>query len=215
MSPILFNLAIFDCDGVLVETEPLANHVFVQLLQENGFNINEKEYLHKFSGVTLPDRMRTAAQELDWLPPENFLPEFHTRLSALTENHMQVVPGVHELLQSLKVPVCVASNGSREEITLRLRVSNLASFFGNAIFSGLEVPNPKPAPDVYLAAARSFGVAPARCIVIEDSLPGITAGVRAGMRVFGYATLTSAEKIEAAGATPFHAMSELQQMLSA
>lgn len=207
-------LVIFDCDGVLVDTEPLANRVFVQLVRENGFIVDENTYLHKFSGVTLPDRIHTTERELNWTAPENFLSQFHERLIELTEANMQPVEGIHELVRSLPIPICVASNGSRDEINLRLRLSNLAPFFGNAIFSGLEVTNPKPAPDVYLAAARSFGIEPSRCVVIEDSLPGVTAGRSAGMRVYGYTALTSKEKLIEAGAIPFSSMSELQQILA-
>ena len=207
-------LVIFDCDGVLVDTEPLANRVFVQLVRENGFDVDENTYLHKFSGVTLPDRIRTTEQELSWSAPEDFLPQFHERLLELTEASMQPVEGIHELVRCLPVPICVASNGSRAEIDLRLRLSKLAPFFGSAIFSGLEVANPKPAPDVYLAAAQSFGIEPSRCVVIEDSLPGVSAGRSAGMRVYGYAALTSIEKLVEAGAIPFLSMSELQQILA-
>ncbi len=209
-----YDLAIFDCDGVLVDSEPLANRVFVQLVRESGFEIDEAAYLKKFSGITLPDRISTTAEELNWTPPKNFLDEFNTRLKTLTEELLQPVEGIHDLIKSLPVPKCVASNGSREEIVLRLELSKLAPFFGNAIFSGLEVPNPKPAPDVYLAAAQSFGIPPSRCIVIEDSIPGVTAAVRAGMRVYGHAAYTPAEKLQEAGAIPFANMPELQEMLA-
>ncbi|NWF64766.1 MAG: HAD family phosphatase [Chloroflexi bacterium] len=212
MNRTLIDLVIFDCDGVLVDTEPLANQVFVELMRENGFDVNEMEYLHKFAGVTLPDRIRTIAQELNWTPPENLLSLFHERLIALTEKKIQPIPGIREFVQSLPAPVCVASNGSRNEINLRLKLSNLASFFGNAIFSGLEVPNPKPAPDVYLAAARAFNAMPSRCMVVEDSLPGVTAGVRAGMSVYGYAALIPEEKLREAGAIPFKTMNELTHL---
>ena len=123
------------------------------------------------------------------------------------------MPGIHDLLDSLSVPVCVASNGSREEITLRLKVSNLTGRFGGAIFSGTEVPRPKPWPDVYLAAAEAFHMPPSRCVVVEDSLLGLTAAVRAGMKVYGHATFYPAESLQAAGAIPFASMPELQKIL--
>lgn len=91
----------------------------------------------------------------------------------------------------------------RSEIQLRLKIAQLTEKFENAIFSGIEVAHPKPAPDVFLAAAKSFNVPPSRCIVIEDSIPGITAAVRAGMRVYGHAVFTPAEALQAAGAIPF------------
>lgn len=213
MNPSPFELVIFDCDGILVDSEPLANQVFVQLLKESGQHVDEQAYLRKFSGVTLPDRISITAHELNWPPPDNFLTEFNKRLSSLSEQELKPVPGIHELVESLNVPICVASNGHRDEIDQRLRLSKLASFFGKNIFSGLEVPNPKPAPDVYLAAAHSFEISPLNCIVIEDSIPGVTAGVRAGMKVYGYAAFTPAETLEKAGAIPFTTMIELKEML--
>jgi phosphoglycolate phosphatase len=153
MKPQSFDLAIFDCDGVLVDSEPLANQVFVELVREHGFDIDEPAYLRKFSGITLPDRIQTTATELKWNPPSNFHHVFNKRLAILTRKKLQPVPDIHDLLKSLPVPVCVASNGSREEIDLRLELSGLTTIFGDAIFSGMEVANPKPAPDVYLAAA--------------------------------------------------------------
>ena len=208
-----FDLVIFDCDGVLVDSEPLANRVFSQIVSEHGFAVDEPEYLKKFSGVTLPERISTVAEELNWSPPRNFLEVFDERLAILTEQELQPIQGIHELVQSMTVPICIASNGTREEVNHRLRLSKLAPFFGDAIFSGHEVPNPKPAPDVYLAAAKAFEVSPSRCIVIEDSIPGVTAGVRAGMRVYGHAAFTPAEKLKAAGAIPFANMFELKEML--
>jgi HAD superfamily hydrolase (TIGR01509 family) len=132
----------------------------------------------------------------------------------LTERELKPVPGIHALIESLSVPICIASNGSRDEILLRLRIADLIERFGNAIFSGLEVPHPKPAPDVYLAAARAFNVLPSRCIVIEDSIPGVTAAVRAGMKVYGHAAFTSSKSLRDAGAIPFSNMMELKSILN-
>jgi HAD superfamily hydrolase (TIGR01509 family) len=214
MKPQSFDLAIFDCDGVLVDSEPLANQVFVELVREHGFDIDEPAYLRKFSGITLPDRIQTTATELKWNPPSNFHHVFNKRLAILTRKKLQPVPGIHDLLKSLPVPVCVASNGSREEIDLRLELSGLTAVFGDAIFSGMEVANPKPAPDVYLAAASSFAIPPARCLVVEDSIPGVTAAVRAGMQVYGHAAFTPAEQLKEAGAVSFNNMAELKEMLA-
>ena len=214
MKSSTFDLAIFDCDGVLVDSEPLANRVFVQIVREHGFTIDEPTYLRKFSGVTLPDRISGIAQDLHWEPPTSFINVFDERLAILTEQELQPVQGIHDLVKSISVPICIASNGTREEINQRLRLSKLAPFFGDAIFSGHEVANPKPAPDVYLAAAQAFNIPPSRCIVIEDSIPGVTAGFRAGMRVYGHAAFTPAEKLKEAGAIPFTDMYQLKEMLA-
>ena len=209
-----YDLVIFDCDGVLVESEALVCQIYIQMFAEYGYTLNYEETLHKFYGVTLSNRLKVSAQELGWTPPEEFVPIFNQRLLDLSERELLTVPHVHELIESLTVPICVASNGTREEIVFRLKVAKLTEHFGTAIFSGMEVPHPKPAPDVYLAAARAFQTPPERCVVIEDSILGVTAGVRAGMTVYGHATFNSAEALRAAGAIPFANMLELKMMLN-
>jgi len=214
MNTTPFDLVIFDCDGVLVDSEPLANQVYVQMLGEFGYQVNAEEYLREFSGAAVFKRLDVTSKKLNWTPPENFLSVFNERLSVLTERELQTFAGIHSLIESLSVPICIASNGIRKEITVRLRIAELTEHFGKAIFSGLEVPHPKPAPDVYLAAAKSFNVPPDRCVVIEDSIPGVTAGVRAGMKVYGYSAFTPVESLRRAGAIPFENMLELQTILS-
>lgn len=214
MKKTSFDLVIFDCDGVLVDSEPLANQVYVQMLGDYGYHVNAEEYQHEFSGAAVFKRLEVTSQRLNWSPPANFLPIFNERLAVLTERELKPVEGIHTLIESLSVPICVASNGHRKEIILRLKVANLTHYFGDKIFSGLEVPHPKPAPDVFLAAANAFNIAPERCIVIEDSVPGVTAGVRAGMQVYGHAAITPSESLQAAGAIPFKNMLELKEILS-
>jgi len=209
-----FDLVIFDCDGVLVESEPLACQIYVQLWAEFGVRLDYAETLREFHGETLARRVETTALKHGWIPPESFIPVFNERLSALTERELQAVPHVQELIESLSVPKCVASNGSRDEITLRLEVANLTHYFGNSIFSGVEVPHPKPAPDLFLVAAAAFQVKPARCVVIEDSELGVTAAIAAGMTVYGHATFNSAESLRAAGAIPFSSMLALKEILA-
>ena len=209
-----FDLVIFDCDGVLVESEPLACQVYVQMFHEFGYPLDYAETLYEFHGFTLPKRLEITSQKLSWTPPANFIPIFNERLSALTERELHPVPYIHELIKSISAPICVASNGSRDEITLRLKVAELADYFGNAIFSGMKVPHPKPAPDVFLTAAQAFHISPSRCIVIEDSVLGVTAAVRAGIKVYGHATFNSPESLRKAGAIPFTDMLELKELLS-
>lgn len=213
MNTTPFDLVIFDCDGVLVETEPLATQLFVQMFAEYGFQLSYEECLRKFAGAVISKRLEVTAQALNWTPPADFLSIFDQRIIPLTERELKTVPNIHALIESLSVPICVASNGSRDEITLRLKLAHLTQRFGSAIFSGLEVPHPKPAPDVFLAAAKAFNISPARCIVIEDSTLGVTAAVRAGMKVYGHAAVTSSEALREAGAIPFANMLELKTLL--
>jgi HAD superfamily hydrolase (TIGR01509 family) len=214
MNKLLFDLVIFDCDGVLVESEPLACQVYIQLFAEYGYGLDYAETLQKFHGTTLTERVETTSRELGITPPEDFISVFNARLSALTEHALQPVPYIHNFIESLTVPICVASNGTRDEINLRLKVTGLTHYFGKSIFSGMEVPSPKPAPDVYLAAAQSFNINPTRCIVIEDSVLGVTAAVTAGMQVYGYTAFNSAEALQAAGAIPFSSMLEMKETLA-
>ena len=213
MNRLPFDLVIFDCDGVLVESEPLACQVYIQIFMEYGYRLDYAATLKKFHGTTLPERVEITSRELGITPPENFISVFNARLSARTEQELQPVPHIHDLMESLTVPICVASNGTRDEITLRLKVAGLTHYFGKSIFSGMEVPRPKPAPDVYLAAAHSFDTDPSRCVVIEDSVLGVTAAVAAGMRVYGYATFNSSEALRSAGAIPFTSMLEMKEIL--
>ncbi len=208
-----FDLVIFDCDGVLVDSEPLANQVYVQMLAEHGHHLDYQTSLREFSGAAVYKRLEVTSQKLNWTPPETFLPAFFERLEKLSEKELKPVKGIYELVESLPVPVCVASNGARAEIVFRLKLANLTEFFGDAIFSGLEVPHPKPAPDVFLAAAKAFNAPPSRCIVVEDSVPGVTAAVCAGMKVYGHAAITPAKSLQDAGATPFADMMELKALL--
>jgi HAD superfamily hydrolase (TIGR01509 family) len=208
-----YDLVIFDCDGVLVNSEPLANQVYIGILEEHGHQVNSDEYLQEFSGASISQRLAVTTKKLNWTPPSNFTDLFQERLALLSRQELKPVPGIHELIESLTVPICIGSNGTRSEILLRLRIAKLTDYFENVIFSGYEVPNPKPAPDVFLAAAQSFNVPPSRCIVIEDSIPGVTAGVRAGMRVYGHAAFTPVEDLRKAGAIPFANMMELKSML--
>ena len=207
-----FDLVIFDCDGVLVESEELACRVYVDMLRDYGYSLEYKETLHKFYGMTLDTRLKISAQELDWTPPEDFKPIFFQRQRELSRTQLRAIPHIHELIESITLPICVASNGSREEVIFRLTTAGLIERFGSAIFSGAEMPRPKPAPDVYLAAAASFNIHPSRCIVIEDSVLGATAAIHAGMKVYGYVGFHSAEALQAAGATPFTSMRELKEI---
>ncbi len=213
MKNLNYDLVIFDCDGVLVNSEPLANQVYVQILGEYGHQVNSEEYLQEFSGASITQRLEVTSQKLNWTPPSNFTSIFQERLAVLSRQKLKPVPGIHELIESLTVPICIGSNGTRKEILLRLKIAQLTEQFGDAIFSGIEVPHPKPAPDVFLAAAKSFNVPPSRCIVIEDSIPGVTAGVHAGMKVYGHAAFTPAEDLQNAGAIPFANMMELKALL--
>lgn len=198
---------IFDCDGVLVDSEPLANGVLARHLRAAGLGWTDAEVMARFRGHAASACIRMIGQ---WLPdPEAFWRAMQAdTLRALAG--VQPVPGVRSVLHWLTVngrPVCVASNGDRAKMAVTLAGSGLDSF-GLRCFSAVDVARPKPAPDLFLHAADQMGFAPDRCIVVEDSATGVAAARAAGMAVFWYGG-------PAADSASFREMTELPPKLEA
>lgn len=147
--------------------------------------------------------------------PDWFEAEYRREMFEGFERGLRPVPGIEEALDAIALPVCVASSGDHEKIERNLRLTGLLPRFEGRIFSATEVPHGKPAPDLFLYAARMMGADPHRCLVVEDGVPGVLAGVAAGMRVLGYAGsgLVPAESLEAAGATVFTDMTRLPDLV--
>jgi HAD superfamily hydrolase (TIGR01509 family) len=180
------DLVLFDCDGTLVDSEVLAADALAEYVALHGVSITAAEALMRFKGWKMDDcvtelgRMRGAA-----LPAE-FVSQLRQRTAILFSSRLQPIEGALELLQSLSVPFCLASNGPRDKIALSLGITGLLPYFSeDRIFSGYEIGSWKPAPDLFLHAAAAVGAAPQRCLVVEDSVPGMLAGLAAGMTVFG------------------------------
>ncbi|HEV8716949.1 MAG TPA: HAD family hydrolase [Candidatus Binatia bacterium] len=208
-----FDLIIFDCDGVLVDSEPLVNRVFVEMLGELGYRLDYEATLREFSGAVMSTRLAISQQRLGWSPPAGFTRDFERRLLEVMRRDLQAVPGIREALDRLRRPWCVVSNGTPNDMRFRLGLTGLLEAFEPYLCSASEVARPKPAPDVFLYAARAMGVSPERCAIIEDSVPGVHAGVEAGMAIFGFARLTSARRLQEAGAWVFERMVDLPTML--
>lgn len=209
---MIADLVIFDCDGVLVDSEPLVNAVYVNMLHERGMFLDADESLREFSGASMSTRLAAFSSRFAWLPEAGFERDFDSRLTDLMRTELKVVEGVREVLEALTVPICVASNGTSAEIRTRLEMTGLLSAFRGSIFSAVEVGLPKPASDIYLFAAGRMNVAPERCVIVEDSVPGVLAAVAAGMSVFGYAKLTDPAVLLAAGAATITSMAELAEV---
>ncbi|MBP0625347.1 HAD family hydrolase [Cupriavidus consociatus] len=216
-----FDCVIFDCDGVLVDSEPIVNRVLNQMLNELGIEISLEDSTRLFLG-------RAVREELDMIErmrgaplPENWLSTWLARRNAVLEAEVAAVAHVRDVIGKIAatgMPVCVASGADRIKVKLQLTKTGLVELFQQDerehIFSATEVARSKPAPDVYLLAARTMGVEPARCAVIEDSPTGVTAGVAAGMTVFGYAARNDAASLREAGAhTLFTDMRELPELV--
>ncbi len=205
-------LVIFDCDGVLVDSERLAVEVEARLLTELGWPITPEEVARRFVGTS--DEAALAEVEAH-IGPERAR-EFDERSTvevlARFERELEVVEGVEEVLDRVEaagIATCVASNGSHEKMRATLGLTGLWDRFAGRIFSARDVARGKPAPDLFLHAAATMGVPPERCLVVEDSPSGVAGAVAAGMVVLGYAGgLTAADVLEAAGAITFATMAD-------
>lgn len=180
---------IFDCDGTLVDSETLSTEVLVEAVGEHGLELTVEEALAAFRGGKMADCIAELEARLGRPLPPAFVPEFRVRSAQAFRSRLRAIEGAVELvrsLASLPFPICVASSGPMEKMELSLSLTGLLPFFEGRIFSSYVVGSWKPDPGLFLHAAQALGVAPADCAVIEDSLPGMQAGLAAGMTVFAF-----------------------------
>jgi HAD superfamily hydrolase (TIGR01509 family) len=215
--PYPFDLVIFDCDGVLVDSEPIANRVFCAMLNDLGLPVTLDDMFERFVGLSMPQCMDLVADMLGSDPPDHFVSTLHSRTDLALRKYVTSVPGVAEALDAIApLPFCVASSSSHDKIRLMLATTGLLDRFEGKIFSVADVAHPKPAPDVFLHAAGNMRARPARCAVIEDTPTGVRAGVAAGMHVLGFCAHTPATRLHEAGAhTVFSEMRLLPDLLAA
>lgn len=206
-----FDLVIFDCDGVLVDSEAISNRVLASILNRQGATLSPTDAQRLFVGQSVCAVRQTALRELHVELPSDWAAGYYEELiPALAE--VEPIPGVRALLDrlvTLGVPVCVASQGPPEKMKMTLSVTRLEAFFEGRIYSAESVERPKPAPDLFLHAADACGVRPTRCAVVEDSELGVTAARSAGMTVYAYCHPSEAARMSAHGAQPIHSMDEL------
>lgn len=179
-------LIIFDCDGVLVDSEPLSFDCLMDALHHHGWQLSREEAMARFLGKTVFAVRDGLAEAIGREPPADFVASLQQATLAHFRLHLQAMPGIKTLLAGLHMPVCVASSSTPERIHLSLQLTGLLDHFRGHIFSASEVPRGKPAPDLFLHASQQMGVAPDNCLVVEDSLSGIQAARAAGMQVLGF-----------------------------
>lgn len=180
-----FDLVIFDCDGVLIDSEPLAVRADLECLAEYGIDVSAEEILDRYIGVTLAAMLSDLETRHARKLPD-FANRHRERLRRLFEADLRAIPGVTPVLDSLACPSCVASSGTPERLRHALSLVGLFDRFHPNIFSATDVARGKPAPDLFHYAADRMGAGPQRCVVIEDSVPGIAAAVAAGMTAIGF-----------------------------
>lgn len=206
---------LFDCDGVLADSEMLVNAIVAEQLTALGWPMQAAEARETFLGLALPDMVPRIEARVGLLPA-GWAEEIATLLAIEMTRRTPAIPGAVEAVHRIAaagIPVAVASNSGRAELMAKMRSLGLATVFGDRIFSFEDVDRAKPWPDIYLAAAASCDAAPQDCVVVEDSVPGVRAGIAAGCRVLGFAQETPRGVLAAHGATPFQDMAELDALL--
>jgi len=196
-----YELVVFDCDGVVVDSEPIGNRVFREFLTELGLPMSEHEVYARFLGRALADSIAVVEGLLGRPIAAAVIARYRARRDAALAAEVQAIDGVEAVVRALRVPCCIASSGDHAKMRATLGATGLLPLFDGKIFSATQVGRAKPAPDVYLYAAEQMQVAPERAIVIEDTVPGVTAAHAAGMYVCGFATVTPASDLVAAGAS--------------
>jgi len=208
-----YNCIIFDCDGVLVDSEAISAKVFQKMILELGFEIDFDTLLEEITGTTMNENLQYIREIINDELPASFETDFRKRSYEAFKTDIKPIHGIPDLLEKIKIPVGVASSGPIEKIRLNLSVTNLIHFFGENIFSSYEIGSWKPEPDIYLHAAKKMGFKPEECAVIEDSLPGIQAAIAGGFDVFGFANDRNKAAFEEWGAKTFFSMNELNWWL--
>jgi HAD superfamily hydrolase (TIGR01509 family) len=217
-----YSAVLFDCDGVLVDSEQITNTVLRAMLRTLGWQISADECVRLFVGRALKDEWAVIEEHTGFVITDDWLGEFRSRRNAALQANLSAIDGAADALAEVAEVfgdrIACVTGADRGKVEMQLSVTGLDRWFGDRVFSGMEVPRSKPAPDVYLAAAQALGIKPVDALVIEDSVAGVTAGVCAGATVFGFApespVHTTPEVLRAAGASViFTHMSELAALI--
>jgi HAD superfamily hydrolase (TIGR01509 family) len=206
---------IFDCDGVLIDSERLAVKVDVQVLRELGWPLTEEDVIQRFVGRSDRDTQLAIEAHLGRKLPVGWEKQFKPVYDRVFAAELAPVDGVIEALDQIALPACVASSGTHDYLRQMLGLTGLYERFAGRIFSADDVPNGKPAPDIFLYAAERMAAKPAACVVVEDSRAGVQAARAAGMRVLAFAGgLTSAGLLEGPNTIVFDDMRQLPGLVA-
>jgi HAD superfamily hydrolase (TIGR01509 family) len=206
---------IFDCDGVLVDTELISNTVLGALLTEAGLPRTLEDCMRDYRGRSIASVLTMAERSLGAALPFDVAGRYFAEIEEVFATELEPVPGVIGALDRISMPSCVASSGPHHKMAVTLQATGLWERFEGRIFSAMDVANGKPAPDLFLHAAAHMGFHPASTAVVEDSLPGVEAAVAAGMRALAFARHSDPAELAAAGGEPFDDMAELPGLLAA
>ena len=205
---------IFDCDGVLVDTEKIGNGVLLEMAAEHGFEMKIEDAYRNFNGRKLKDCFKYIEETIAKKLPETFETEFRQRSFSAFKTQVKPMEGIVSFIEKLTIPYCVASSGPVEKICLNLEVAGLLDKFENKIFSSYQIGSWKPEPGIFLHAAKEMGFDVKDCIVVEDSVAGVRAGIDGGFKVYGFANGYNDSDLEKEGAILFRSYTELAVILS-
>ena len=216
-APPNLELAIFDCDGVLVDSETISNDVLARMLSEEGLPTTPTRSRRDYQGLLLADVLADAEAKFGRELPAGWLERYELERSAAFREGLRPIAGVAEAVKQIReagIAVCVASQGKLEKTRLSLRLTGLDDLFEyDALFSAYQVPRGKPHPDLFLHAAHAMGADPSRSVVIEDTPSGVEAAVAAGMDVLGFCADSDEQALRRAGAETFRSLDALPGLL--
>jgi HAD superfamily hydrolase (TIGR01509 family) len=221
---VRFDAVLFDCDGVLVDSEGITNGVLRDMLEERGWKLSAQECMRIFLGKAVKDERALIEQHTGQPLTEEWFVQFRERRNEGLLAGVQPIPhaveAVAAISERLQGRIACCSGADRWKVEMQLAKCGLLPFFDGRIYSGHEMPRSKPAPDVYLAAMENLGALPPRCAVVEDTVTGVTAGIAAGAMVFGYSPPETGHDVQSAlraagAAVIFTDMAELPALLLA
>ncbi|OMQ10418.1 HAD family phosphatase [[Flexibacter] sp. ATCC 35103] len=204
---------IFDCDGVLVDTEKIGNGIMLSMAAEHGFKMKLEDAYRDFNGRNLKECFLHIEEAIGKKLPDNFESEYREKSFEAFKTQVKPMEGIVEFLNKLTIPYCVASSGPVDKIRLNLEVAGLLNKFENKIFSSYQINSWKPEPGIFLHAAKEMGFDVKDCIVIEDSKAGVIAGIKGGFKVYGFANGFNNEDLQKQGAELFHSYEELNFLI--
>jgi len=209
-----FKCIIFDSDGVLVDSETLSAKVFQEMALELGFELDFEAAVERFAGSSMKENLKFIGENIAGPLPSNFEKDFRARTYEVFKADLKAVRGIHELIDKLNIPYCVASSGPMKKIRLNLGLVSLLDHFENKIYSSYTIGSWKPEPGIFLHAAKEMGFAPKDCVVVEDSASGIRAAIAGGFEVYALANEKMKKTFEQLGAIAFENMKELEKLLA-
>lgn len=208
-----YKCIIFDCDGVLVDSEPIGNRVLVAMANQLGASIDLDYAYRHFKGGSIEGCMTKISKLIDTSLPQDFESQYRQQSFEMFKKEIQPIDGVLELVKSLELPFCVASSGPENKIRLNLELTGLLPYFQEKIFSCYTIQKWKPDPAVFIWAGETMGFQPHECLVIEDSITGIIAAKAGGFNVFGFTAHDYNNELNAHADLVFDAMDQLKDLI--